>query len=81
MCSSQLEWKNKRTGSLIGGVGGGVGGGLGGLLGGLWVLTGDTMYLISIIPLFVGLFFAAWGAAAKFTKFELKDSVQPSPKF
>jgi hypothetical protein len=73
MCSSQLEWKNKRTGSLIGGVGGGVGGGLGALLGGLWVWTGDTIYLILIIPLIVGLFFAAWGATAKFTKFELKN--------
>ena len=73
MCSSQLEWKNKRTGSVIGGLGGGVGGGLGTLLGELWVWTGDTIYLVLIILLIVGVFFAALGAVAKYTKFELKN--------
>ncbi len=68
MCSSQLEWKNKRTGSVIGGLGGGVGGGLGALLGELWVWTGDTIYLVLIILLIVGVFFAALGAVAKYTE-------------
>ncbi len=71
-CNSLLEWKNKGTGSVIGGVGGAVGGGVGALLTELWVWTGNITYLTLIIPLIAGVFFAVWGAVVKFTEFKLK---------
>jgi len=74
VCSSQLQWKNKGTGSLIGGIGGGVGGGIGALFADWWVSTGNLVYLVLILAVIVTVFFAAWGAMVKFTKFELKSA-------
>lgn len=69
-CASKLQWKNKRTGSLIGGVGGGVGGGLGTLLLINWSQTGNVVYLTLFAGLLATVFFAAWMAMVKFTRFE-----------
>ncbi len=51
-----------------------MGGGLGALLGEMWVYTGDIAYLILIVPLVVGVFFAVLGAVARFTKFKQKET-------
>ena len=69
-CASKLQWKNKGTGSLIGGVGGGVGGGLGALFGIWWLQTGNVAYLGLVVGVIVAVFFAAWMAVVKFTEFE-----------
>ena len=65
-CASKLQWKNKRTGSLIGGVGGG----LGTLLLINWSQTGNVVYLTLFAGLLATVFFAAWVAMVKFTRFE-----------
>jgi hypothetical protein len=72
-CASELQWKNKGTGSLIGGVGGGVGGGLVALFGIWWLQTGSVTYLGLIVGVFAAVFFAAWMAMVKFAKFEPKS--------
>ena len=69
-CASKLQWKNKGTGSLIGGVGGGVGGGLGALFEIWWLQTGNVAYLGLVVGVIVAVFFAAWMAMVKFTEFE-----------
>jgi endogenous inhibitor of DNA gyrase (YacG/DUF329 family) len=74
MCNSSLQWKNKGTGSLIGGVGGGVGGGIGALFAEWWVFTGDVAYIALVCATAVVVFFAAWGAMVKLTKFEIKGT-------
>ena len=69
-CASKLQWKNKGTGSLIGGVGGGVGSVLGALFVIWWLQTGNVAYLGLIVGVIVAVFFAVWMALVKFTKFE-----------
>ena len=73
ICASKLQWKNKGTGSLIGGVGGGIGGGLGALFAIRWVQTGNVAYLGLLVGVFAAVFFAVWVAMVKFTKFEPKS--------
>ena len=69
-CGSTLHWRNKGTARLIGGVEGGTGGGLGAFFGSQWVLTGNIAYLILVFAVIVAVFFTAWAATVKFTKFE-----------
>jgi hypothetical protein len=73
MCDSKLQWKNKGTGCLIGGVGGGVGGGLGTLFGIWWLQTGNVAYLGLVVGVIAAIGFAAWMAMVRFAEFELKS--------
>jgi DNA-directed RNA polymerase subunit RPC12/RpoP len=74
-CGSILQWKNKGTSRLIGSIEGGAGGGLGAFFGGKWVLTGNIGYLILVFAVMVAVFFTAWTATVKFTRFKLKERV------
>ena len=69
-CGSTLKWKNKGTARLISGVTGGSGGGLGAFFGEELVLTGNVAYLILVVAVIVAVFFTAWTATVKFTRFE-----------
>jgi len=72
-CSARLQTKNKRTISLIGGIGGGVGGGFGTLLPINWFYTRDFDYLVLFAVLIFIIAFAAWMEPDKFIKLSEKS--------
>ena len=72
-CSSILK-ANKKIMSMIGAIGSGIGGGLGAFFLINWSNTGELIYLLLIVPLFLLLFFGVWAGYIKLMKFETLES-------
>jgi len=72
-CLARVQVKNKKTSSLIGGIGGGVGAALGAVLLFYWLRTGEVFYLVFITALLFNIAFAGWWTFGILVQLEVKS--------